>query len=175
MPLDFNQIRELLTAIAQTDIAEVILKSDDLELTVRKGLSASPTLHSTMSQTDAAVTAGLETTLARVAPSMSTPTPTPGTEPTATASGTPSPGAEPKWEEVKSPMVGTFYRSPAPDEAPYVEVGDRVRIGQTLCIIEAMKLMNELEAEIAGEIVEILVENGEPIEYGQSLMRVNPG
>jgi acetyl-CoA carboxylase biotin carboxyl carrier protein len=72
-------------------------------------------------------------------------------------------------------MVGTFYRSPAPDEPCFVEVGDRVRRGQTLCIIEAMKLMNELEAELAGEIVEILVENGEPIEYGQTLMRINPG
>lgn len=71
-------------------------------------------------------------------------------------------------------MVGTFYRAPAPDEAPFVEVGDRVRNGQTVCIIEAMKLMNELEAEVSGEIIEILVSNGEPIEYGQVLMRVNP-
>jgi acetyl-CoA carboxylase biotin carboxyl carrier protein len=72
-------------------------------------------------------------------------------------------------------MVGTFYRSPAPDEGPFVEVGDRIRTGQTVCIIEAMKLMNEIEAEVSGQIVEILVENGEPVEYGQPLMRVNPG
>jgi len=72
-------------------------------------------------------------------------------------------------------MVGTFYRSPAPDEPPFVDVGDRIRPGQTVCIIEAMKLMNELEAEVSGEIVEILVPNGEPVEYGQVLMRVNPG
>jgi acetyl-CoA carboxylase biotin carboxyl carrier protein len=72
-------------------------------------------------------------------------------------------------------MVGTFYRAPAPDEPPFVDVGDRIRIGQTVCIIEAMKLMNELEAEVAGEIVEILVSNGQPVEYGQVLMRVNPG
>jgi acetyl-CoA carboxylase biotin carboxyl carrier protein len=71
-------------------------------------------------------------------------------------------------------MVGTFYRSPAPDEAPFVNVGDRVRNGQTVCIIEAMKLMNEIEAEVSGEIVEILVENGQPVEFGQPLMRVNP-
>jgi acetyl-CoA carboxylase biotin carboxyl carrier protein len=70
-------------------------------------------------------------------------------------------------------MVGTFYRSPAPDEPPFVDVGDRIRKGQTVCIIEAMKLMNELEAEVSGEIVEILVQNGEPVEYGQLLMRVN--
>ncbi len=76
--------------------------------------------------------------------------------------------------EVTSPMVGTFYRAPAPDAPPYVEVGTNVSPGQTLCILEAMKLMNELEAEVAGEIREILVENAEPVEYGQVLFRVAP-
>jgi acetyl-CoA carboxylase biotin carboxyl carrier protein len=71
-------------------------------------------------------------------------------------------------------MVGTFYRSPAPDEPPFVNVGDRVSTGQTVCIIEAMKLMNELEAEVSGEIVEILVNNSEPVEFGQALMLVRP-
>jgi acetyl-CoA carboxylase biotin carboxyl carrier protein len=71
-------------------------------------------------------------------------------------------------------MVGTFYRAPAPDEPPFVAVGDRVQTGQTVCIIEAMKLMNELEAEISGEIIEILVENGQPVEFNQPLMRVLP-
>lgn len=71
-------------------------------------------------------------------------------------------------------MVGTFYRAPAPDEPAYVNVGDRIQIGQTVCIIEAMKLMNELEAEVSGEIIEILVQNAEPVEYGQVLMRVKP-
>ena len=69
-------------------------------------------------------------------------------------------------------MVGTFYRSPAPDESPFVDTGDRIKTGQTVCIIEAMKLMNELEAEVSGEIVEILVQNAEPVEFGQPLMRV---
>jgi len=71
-------------------------------------------------------------------------------------------------------MVGTFYRAPTPDEAPFVSVGDRVKQGQTVCIIEAMKLMNDLEAEVAGEIVEILVENGKPVEFNQPLMRIIP-
>ena len=71
-------------------------------------------------------------------------------------------------------MVGTFYRAPAPDADPYVEVGDRVSVGQTLCILEAMKLMNELEAEISGTIKEIAVENAEPVEYGQVLFRLSP-
>jgi len=75
---------------------------------------------------------------------------------------------------VESPMVGTFYRAPAPDAPAYVEVGDRVQKGQTLCILEAMKLMNELEAEVAGTVREICIGNGEPVEYGQVLFRIEP-
>jgi acetyl-CoA carboxylase biotin carboxyl carrier protein len=71
-------------------------------------------------------------------------------------------------------MVGTFYRSPAPGEAAFVELGSRVNVGQTICILEAMKLMNELEAEQSGEVVEILVENGTPVEYNQVLMLLRP-
>jgi acetyl-CoA carboxylase biotin carboxyl carrier protein len=76
--------------------------------------------------------------------------------------------------DVKSPMVGTFFRSPAPDAASYVELGATVSPGETLCIIEAMKLMNELECEVSGVIREICVENGEPVEFGQVLFRVSP-
>ena len=74
--------------------------------------------------------------------------------------------------EITSPMVGTFYRAAAPGEDPFVEVGNNVKIGQTICILEAMKLMNEIESEFNAEIVEILVENGTPVEFGQVLMRV---
>ena len=76
--------------------------------------------------------------------------------------------------EIKSPMVGTFYRSPAPEAPSYVEPGSRVAKGQTLCILEAMKLMNELESDVAGVVREICVENGEPVEYGQVLFRIEP-
>jgi len=74
--------------------------------------------------------------------------------------------------EVASPMVGTFYRAPSPEAPPFVEIGDRVRPGQTLCILEAMKLMNELQSEVTGVVREILVENAEPVEYGQALFRI---
>jgi len=74
--------------------------------------------------------------------------------------------------EIKSPMVGTFYRAPSPEATPYVEVGDMVSPGKVLCIIEAMKLMNEIEAEISGKIVEILIENAQPVEYNQVLFKV---
>jgi len=86
------------------------------------------------------------------------------------------PAAEPRTNlvDVKSPMVGTFYRAPAPDAPPYVEVGTPVKKGQTLCILEAMKLMNELECEVDGTVREILVENADPVEYGQVLFRIEP-
>ena len=75
---------------------------------------------------------------------------------------------------IKSPMVGTFYRTPAPDAPPFVEVGQEVEAGQVLCIIEAMKLMNEIKAEVAGRLVEILVDNGDPVEFGQPLFSLEP-
>jgi acetyl-CoA carboxylase biotin carboxyl carrier protein len=75
---------------------------------------------------------------------------------------------------ITSPMVGTFYRAPAPDADPYVEVGDVVEVGQTVCIIEAMKLMNEIESEVRGRVVKILVENAQPVEFGQRLFLVEP-
>jgi acetyl-CoA carboxylase biotin carboxyl carrier protein len=101
--------------------------------------------------------------------------PAPVAEETA-AAPPPTPAAAPasNLAEVESPMVGTFYRAPAPDADPYVQVGDRVSVGQTLCILEAMKLMNELEAEVGGTIKEICVENAEPVEYGQVLFRIAP-
>jgi acetyl-CoA carboxylase biotin carboxyl carrier protein len=75
---------------------------------------------------------------------------------------------------VKSPIVGTFYRSPDPNASPFVSVGDRVKVGQVLCIIEAMKLMNEIEAEMGGEIVKVHLENGQPVQYGDPLFTIRP-
>jgi acetyl-CoA carboxylase biotin carboxyl carrier protein len=97
--------------------------------------------------------------------------PTPAPASPAEAGGKATPG---HWVEIKSPMVGTFYAAPAPEAPAYVEVGGRVSKGQTLCILEAMKLMNELEAEIGGVVREICVENAEPVEYGQVLFRIEP-
>jgi acetyl-CoA carboxylase biotin carboxyl carrier protein len=85
-----------------------------------------------------------------------------------------SPVSQQKWLEITAPMVGTFYRAPSPDDPAYVNVNDVIRTGQVVCIVEAMKLMNEIESEISGKVMEILVENGEPVEYGQTLMWVNP-
>jgi acetyl-CoA carboxylase biotin carboxyl carrier protein len=87
----------------------------------------------------------------------------------------PKASAPPGSVELKSPMVGTFYRSPAPGADPFVKIGDRVRKGQTLCIIEAMKLFNEIECEADGVVADILVENAQPVEYGECLMLIQPG
>ncbi|HEY9653446.1 MAG TPA: acetyl-CoA carboxylase biotin carboxyl carrier protein [Coleofasciculaceae cyanobacterium] len=174
MSLDFTQLRELLAAIAHTDIAELILKSSDFELTVRKESRSLPQSDLAFTTTSSPVPTGL------VPPPLPRQdgvpiAPPPPVEPIATEAPLASPPPpNPKWEEIASPMVGTFYRAPGPEEPAFVEVGDRIRKGQTVCIIEAMKLMNEIEAEISGQVMEILVKNGEPVEYGQLLMRVNP-
>ncbi len=94
-------------------------------------------------------------------------------------SPTPAPKEQPQEKpshliEVKSPMVGTFYRAPSPEAKPYVEAGDIIKAGDIICIIEAMKLMNEIKAEISGKITQILVENGQPVEFGQSLFLIEP-
>lgn len=108
-----------------------------------------------------------------VATQAAVPVASPAAAPAAPASD-PEPAAESRGLEVTSPMVGTFYASPAPDAPPYVKVGQKVGVGDTLCIIEAMKLMNELEAEVAGTVTEIVVQNAEPVEYGQVLFRIDP-
>ena len=81
---------------------------------------------------------------------------------------------KPAYHPIRSPIVGTFYRAPAPGEAPFVEVGDEVKKGQVLCIVEAMKVMNEIESDVDGRVVDILVKNGEPVEYGQVLFLIDP-
>jgi acetyl-CoA carboxylase biotin carboxyl carrier protein len=169
--LDFNELRELLTVLHQTDISELTLKNSEFELTVRKEIRGGDRLLAT---TISAPDMVLPSITSASSPSL----PSPSIAPSATGSDGAAPVAPPGAErlvDIMSPMVGTFYRAPGPDDSPYVEVSDRIRVGQAVCIIEAMKLMNEIEAEVSGEIVEILVQNGEPVEYGQPLMRVNPG
>ncbi|MEB3341740.1 acetyl-CoA carboxylase biotin carboxyl carrier protein [Okeania sp.] len=166
MQLDLHQLQELLTAIDQTNISEFTLKSGDIELVVRKGTSLSD--RPTLSSPDQSYAISELVSPILVPPETTT---TPKT--TEVTSGAPPTNAN-KFEEILSPVVGTFYRAPAPDEPAFVEVGDRITSGQVVCIIEAMKVMNEIEAEVSGQIVEILIKNGEPVEYNQPLMLVSP-
>ncbi len=178
--LDFNEIRQLLATIAQTDIAEVTLKSDDFELTVRKAVSFNNHFVSVSQTASGGVVGSGLTSVSpignQIVPTVSTETRIldNATSASVQSSGNPPSTIDKRLVEVPSPMVGTFYRASAPGEAAFVEVGDRVRNGQTVCIIEAMKLMNEIEAEVSGQVMEILVQNGQPVEYGQPLMRINP-
>lgn len=167
MSINFNELRELLAAIAQTDITELTLKSEDFELTVRKTTPAISTPNMGVSPG----TAPTGTVSPPATPSVPPPPITPVSEPPEVPT---TPAVDKKWVAITSPMVGTFYRASAPDEPPFVQAGDRVSLGQTVCIIEAMKLMNEIEAEVSGQVMEVVVSNGEPVEYGQTLIWVNP-
>nr|WP_028954350.1 acetyl-CoA carboxylase biotin carboxyl carrier protein [Synechocystis sp. PCC 7509] len=171
MLLDFNELRQLLITISQTDITEFALKSDEFELTIRKNSSVREEISPGLAATE-----GLKATLPSVTATNSQELVERRATDAAAEVQMPvsAPPMEQKSVEVISPMVGTFYRAPAPGEAAFVEVGDRIRLGQTVCIIEAMKLMNEIETEVSGQVIQILVQDGEPIEYGQPLMRINP-
>ncbi|MEA5507301.1 acetyl-CoA carboxylase biotin carboxyl carrier protein [Halotia wernerae UHCC 0503] len=184
MPLDFNELNQLLVIIAESDFAELTLKTDDFELTVRKSVGVSEQLLlKNQLESQGSVVAGSSSILGGAIAA------TPNSGVNMTISGIVGSAGNavseqltiaaslpmgPKLVDMVSPMVGTFYSAPAPREPPFIEVGDRIKAGQTVCIIEAMKLMNEIEAEISGQIVEILVENGSPVEFGQQLVRIKP-
>ncbi|MBD0267641.1 MAG: acetyl-CoA carboxylase biotin carboxyl carrier protein [Cyanobacteria bacterium Co-bin8] len=175
MELNISELRELVAALNQTDIAELTLKSAEFELTLRKhsAVAAAVLPEARGSGADGGYPAAGFNAPAAAMPPAASMTNSPSTNASAAPEASPPPAkADPNLVEITSPMVGTFYRSPGPDEPPFVSVGERIRSGQTVCIIEAMKLMNELEAEVAGEVVEILVENSEPVEFGQPLMLV---
>jgi acetyl-CoA carboxylase biotin carboxyl carrier protein len=158
MQLDHDQLHKLLALLGESDIQELKLEGDDFRLEVRRNLpGAAPVA---MVQAPAAM--AMPEAVAPAAAMPSAPPP-------------PAAAARSDLLEITAPMVATFYRSPAPGEAAFVEVGSRISTGQTVCILEAMKLMNELETDVSGEVVEILVDNGTPVEFGQVLMRVKPG
>lgn len=161
MQLDHDQLRQLLDRLSESDIQEFSLEGEDFRLEVRRNLPSSPPVTVVQAPAPPAAPAAPQ---APLAPALSPSTPPP-----------PAPAARSDLQAISAPMVGTFYRSPAPGDPPFVEVGSRISSGQPVCILEAMKLMNELESEISGEVVEILVENGTPVEFGQVLMRIKPG
>lgn len=164
MSINFQDLIDLLQALNQTDVRELELKTEEFKIKLSKG---------------ELITTGLDAEMLQQLQNTVVTTSLPATAPAVEASPAPSAGPtpspiDPQWKEVTSPMVGTFYRAPAPGEPAFVDVGDRLSKGQTVCIIEAMKLMNEIEAEFSGEVVEIVVEDGEPVEFGQTLMWVKP-
>lgn len=159
-----NEIKELIKLVDQTTVSEVEIENEGARLMIRKpGKTESVVVHSAPVQH--AVTA---------APAQSAaPAPQPAAAVAASPSTTPAAENE-SLHKINSPMVGTFYSSPSPTSGPYVQKGDKVTAKSVVCIVEAMKLMNEIEAEVKGEIVDILVENGQLVEYGQPLFLVRP-
>jgi acetyl-CoA carboxylase biotin carboxyl carrier protein len=164
--MDFKQIKELITLVNESQIGEVLIENDNLSIRIRhleynkKNIIAAP------AATIAATT---------IAPVADHAKPAISTEQAATKENSPKETLSDKnLITVKSPMIGTFYRSSSPDKAAYAKVGDDVQKGDVLCIIEAMKLFNEIESESSGKIVKILVENESPVEYDQPLFLIDP-
>ena len=163
MKLDHDDLDRLIEKISTSDIQEFSLEGEDFKLEIkRNGFDQNPVINNLVSNTsfDKQTIANQKTINDNI-PVVNEP------EPPQVA-----PPGRSDLTEITSPMVGTFYRAAAPGEDPFVEVGNNVKVGQTICILEAMKLMNEIESEFNAEIVEILVENGTPVEFGQVLMRV---
>jgi len=152
--MDLRKLKKLIDLVQESGIAELEITEGEEKVKIVKGgggISVVP--------------------VAAAAAPMPAPAPEPGTAtaPASSASAPAEPAGGQEGHVVKAPMVGTFYRSPSPDAKAFVEVGQPVKAGETICIIEAMKLMNEIEADAAGVVKAILVENGQPVEYGQPL------
>lgn len=172
-----KEIQELIKLINKLNLSEFKMKDGEFELSVRtkhyeKGAKKSTTVVSPPPQQVIPVPSVPQTF-----PQQANTTTPPPPEP---ASAKEKPASEPAgdeskaYKEIKSPIVGTFYRSSSPDKPPYVKVGDAVEVGQVVCIVEAMKLFNEIESEIAGKVVKVMVEDAQPVEYDQVLFLVDP-
>ena len=162
MNLDHEELHRLLATLADSDIQEFRLEGEDFCLEIKRNFGASvDPIPSTKKITTEENDPPLPQRKIEASAAPSTPPPS-------------VPGSRSELIEVTAPMVGTFYRAPGPEEPPFVEIGSRISVGQAVCILEAMKLMNELESEVSGEVMEILVENGTPVEFGQVLMRLKP-
>ena len=155
-PVDLEQIRDLIDLLIEKNVDEFAIERDGVKVKIRRGAAQISSIPSS--------THGV------AAPGSGAPSDAPP------SGGDAAPEDDPYADclIVKSPMVGTFYRAPEPDADPFIEVGDHVDEGHTLCIVEAMKLMNEIVAETGGEVAAIFANNGEPVEFGQRLFAIRP-
>ncbi|MBT8286307.1 MAG: acetyl-CoA carboxylase biotin carboxyl carrier protein [Flavobacteriaceae bacterium] len=158
--MDIKEIQSLIKFVAKSGASEVKLETDEIKITIRTGSTDS----------------GGETTYIQQLPPAMAQAPAPA------APAAPAPAAEPaakkeedsKYVTIKSPIIGTFYRKPSPDKPAFVEVGDSIAVGDVLCVIEAMKLFNDIESEVSGKIVKVLVDDSSPVEFDQPLFLVDP-
>ncbi|WGH74358.1 acetyl-CoA carboxylase biotin carboxyl carrier protein [Tenacibaculum tangerinum] len=159
--MDIKEIQSLIKFVAKSGASEVKLEMEDIKITIKTGSEAPET---TIIQAPAPVAAAPQMVAA------------PAAQP-ATPAATPSPAEtsdDSKYVTIKSPIIGTFYRRPSPDKPNFAEVGTEVKVGDTVCIIEAMKLFNEIESEVSGKIVKVLVDDSSPVEFDQPLFLVDP-
>ena len=163
MKLDHEDLNRLIEKISTSDIQEFSLEGEDFKLEIKRNLFDQHQVTNNLVS---------NTTFDRQLITNQNPTNDNASIVNEPDSPQVPPPGRTDLTEITSPMVGTFYRAAAPGEEPFVEVGNNIKVGQTICILEAMKLMNEIESEFNAEIVEILVENGTPVEFGQVLMRV---
>jgi acetyl-CoA carboxylase biotin carboxyl carrier protein len=162
---NLKEICELIDVLVEREISEFEMEKGGVRIRIKRGNAAAESGNS-------------GGTASSLPPAWASPPPPASPPPAAVAPGPAGEAAPAELAEdlhiIKSPIVGTYYSSPSPSAPPFVNVGDVVEVGQPLCIIEAMKLMNEIESEAAGEIVRIYVENGQPVEYGQTLFAIRP-
>jgi len=161
--MNLKELKELIEFLIEKEIAEFELERGDVKVRIKRAGQH------TFVQTHADPRFYAVPAAPAAAPEMAA-VPLPGT----TSAAPPAPPPEENLHAVKSPIVGTFYEAPSPGAPPFVKVGDTVEVGQVLCIVEAMKLLNEIESDVAGEIVKKLATNGQPIEYGQELFAIRP-
>lgn len=159
--MKLTEIQDLIKFVSKSGVNEVELETKEIKIVIKAGKqSAAPVVYQTAPQQIAAPTQVITT-----APAATAQTP---------VATTPAPSEDAKYVTIKSPMIGTFYRSAGPDKAPFVNVGDSIEAGKPVCIIEAMKLFNEIESEVKGKIVKVLVNDATPVEYDQPLFLVDP-
>jgi acetyl-CoA carboxylase biotin carboxyl carrier protein len=167
--LDIEALRQIVEVIEASEVTRLVWQNGDEKLIIRRGNPVTQVVHAA-----APMPATAAVHVVPAAPvHAEAPSPRPSLPARPTGSNN-APAPEKKGHVITSPFVGTFYRTPAPDQPAYVEVGSTVRKGQVMCIVEAMKLMNEIESEVAGKVAEILVENAQPVEFGQALFRIEP-
>jgi acetyl-CoA carboxylase biotin carboxyl carrier protein len=162
-----KELKELIDFLIEKDISEFELERGDVKVRIKRGADSSAPVIAHVAQMAPAPVAAPVQSAHSAAPSV----PVPSASHTPAA---PPAAVEEELHAVKSPIVGTFYEAPAPGSLPFVKPGDQVAAGQVLCIIEAMKLMNEIESDASGEVVKVLVNNGQPVEYGQPLFAIRP-
>ena len=156
--MDIKEIQNLIKFVAKSGASEVKLEMEDVKITIKTGSSKT------------------ETTIVQANPVQQMPAVAAPVASEATAGGTPAASVEENshYVTIKSPIIGTFYRKPSPDKPSFVEVGSSINSGDTVCVIEAMKLFNEIESEISGKIVKVLVDDSTPVEFDQPLFLVDP-